>query len=200
MLIAALGLGGCGALTFTPDQVERRNTARYEGLSMKKMYSCISVDDEDATAPVEISTRDCYVAQHGVFRDEWNDYFLRAYKNRTTDRVTYEVHAILYHDSWQMPNVGAYIDPSYGDGNNVVEVEGSRVSNSMTCGDHGCLHQEHFKFEIGVRLLRYLSDNYNEKDNFKQVSIRVYTRRDSFLDFSFNQVELIGIYRMAQSI
>lgn len=74
-----------------------------------------------------------------------SDFFFRAYVDKTTAQISYQMYARLRAAQWVYWNEARMLS----DGN-LVTLEVDRITSDVSCSEHGCLHTE----DAGVTLTR----------------------------------------------
>jgi hypothetical protein len=91
-----------------------------------------------------------------------SDVFLRAYVDKTTGAVTYQLYAtVSFAGDWRFYNRINYELPGGG----VGEGQLSRVDSNANCGTYGCNLTEDVVFDVPEPLLRALASVYRPGGN-----------------------------------
>lgn len=179
-------LSGCA----TPSGVTKQSEQEFDSLSREFVRSCTTIKDEPLETSVEFSTQPCYQRKNGIMKVVWDDNLLRAFKDRKTGTLTFQVYTVLYYKDWLFP-----LSANFGAAN-VQSIKGTRVKSDVDCGLSNtlgyCVHTEHFLFNLPFDELVRIEERTQRDPQYKIWSYRIKTQSGVDMDRGFNVNELLG--------
>lgn len=167
ILVVLFGLSGCGttkqqtqnALTLTPEHF--KNTA--------------TVEDDDLEVTAIISTEKGSKRRQGLLHFVYEDNFLRAFIDKATDEVTYQVYQSIYYEAsdWRFYRKANYEAP---DGLKTADAKllKAPIAHGFDCPGHTssvCTYNEQVGFSVNREILDSIASTYEPnkgtKWNFK---------------------------------
>jgi len=167
ILVVLFGLSGCGttkqqtqnALTLTPEHF--KNTA--------------TVEDDDLVATAMITTRNGFRPRSGLLHFVYDDNFLRAFIDKKTGKVTYQVYQSIYYQAsdWRFYLKANYETPGGPESIDAKLVK-APLAHTFDCPGHTssvCTYNEHVGFPVDRELLDSIASMYepsrSDKWNFR---------------------------------
>ena len=187
----------------TPGQVAQESQDKFDSMTLESVKNCTQITDDKMSNTVKFNSQDCYTYVGGILRIRSStDYFVRAFKDKTSGSVIYQVYTQLTSSNWSYPYSASYLMPQADGKRELKQVEGDRLSagSDVSCSQYGCTHYEHFTFPLEREYLRKLSENF---DQLRAVSnsedFRIFRKAEGDHDFIININELVGVYRLVES-
>lgn len=88
-----------------------------------------------------------------------DDHFFRAFINKESKAVTYQLYAVLTHSSWVFWDQAKALI-----GDDLLDFEAIEIGTDVNCGQYGCTHYE----DVAVKVTRPLLDRMvNEGAKFR---------------------------------
>ena len=162
-LVVLFGLSGCGttrqqtqnALTLTPEHF--KNTA--------------IVEDDDLEVTAIVSTEKGSKRRQGLLHFVYEDNFLRAFIDKATDEVTYQVYQSIYYEAsdWRFYRKANYEAP---DGLKTADAKllKAPIAHGFDCPGHTssvCTYNEHVGFSVDRELLDSIASTYEPNKSVK---------------------------------
>lgn len=111
-----------------------------------------TVKDDRLETVATITTVNGYQLKQGLLDIVWNDHFLRAFVDKRSGKVRYQLYQVIYYrDAWRYYTMANY-ETSAGP----QSVEATVISRDvLSCsGSSGCTFVEHVAFDIPESVLR----------------------------------------------
>jgi len=118
----------------------------------------ITIKDDYLETSAEISTVNGWQQKDGILKVVNSDQFFRAFVNKKTGNVTYQVYQfVYYYGDWAFFNVVNFETPE-----GPVQKELTIINRDvLECTQYlGCRHVEHVGFDVDEKLLRTAASNY----------------------------------------
>ncbi len=134
------------------------DAAKYFALPMEHFRDTATLKDDPLDTIARIDTSKGYEFKHGWLGIVWEDAFLRAFIDKKTGRVTYQVYEIIpYTDTnWHFYQTANYEAPS-----GPVDVPVTIIDREVSdCSDGSCSYVEHVAFDAPESLLRAIAATY----------------------------------------
>lgn len=187
--LTALGwLAGCA----TPGQVQKQSVDEFNALTRDAIGTCATVKDDRLETSVTFTTLNCYQRKNGILKIVWDDNFLRAFKNKTTGAITFQVYTVLYYKDWLFPHMANFgVDT-------VQSVPGERIGSDVDCSQKSlyghCMHQEQFVFELPLDEITRIERKRAEHSGPMEWKYRLKTKAGVDADRILNADEILGLF------
>lgn len=152
VFLAAIVVSGCV-------NTMEREANRYTSITKEEAFDLITVRDDSLETRAEINTQDVFKAKSGLLGLTWDDNFLRAYIDKQTGHVTYQVYDRIYMKEWSYFYQVNYSSPSGTQTKDVVRV----ASDVESCSSNqfiGCTLREDVAWSIDRELLNEVAELY----------------------------------------
>ena len=155
-LIAVLGLSGCATREQRPESGLALTPEHFKRTAI--------LEEGDSEAPAVITTRNGFRRKQGLLHFVYDDNFLRAFIDKKTGKVTYQVYQSIYYQAsdWRFYLKASYEAP---DGPESVDAKLVRapLAHDFDCPDHTssvCAYNEHVGFPVDRDLLDSIASAY----------------------------------------
>lgn len=171
------------------------NENRFLSMDEKSIEQCLTIKNDDYEQNIQINSQNCYQAKHGLLGIVWEDQFIRAFKNKKTKSITFQIYTKLVNSDWMMPYA-----VNYRVGKQLKTVSGTRVGSDVKCTSMGCTHYEDFVFNIDDKDIEKIIQFSNQNKNSVSWQYRIKSQSGIDRDKNFNIAELIGAYKKIKEI
>ncbi len=163
ILVVLFGLSGCES---TEQQTQNALT-----LTPEHFKSTAIVEDDDLEVTAIISTEKGSKRRQGLLHFVYEDNFLRAYIDKETGEVTYQVYQSIYYQAsdWRFYLKANYETPDGLESAN-AELLKAPIAHGFDCPGHTstvCTYNEHVGFSVDRELLDSIASTYEENKSVK---------------------------------
>lgn len=151
-VLAAMILAGCAGGS-------QREAQRYADITKEQARLRITISDDRFEQKAEINTKEVFKLKGGLLGITWDDNFLRAYIDKKTGEVVYQVYDIIYMKEWSR-----YYEVSYDADGGTKTQELIRIDADVeSCSSNafiGCTLREDVAWIVDRKILDSVADKY----------------------------------------
>ncbi|MBT6767767.1 MAG: hypothetical protein HOA81_02100 [Opitutales bacterium] len=156
-LVALWGLSGC--------VTSKQQTENAQLLTPEHFKRTAIIEEGDSEATAIITTRNGFRRKQGLLHFVFDDNFLRAFIDKKTEEVTYQVYQSIYYQAsdWRF-YLKANYESSDGPESVVAKFVRAPLAHDLNCPDHTssvCAYNEHVGFPVYRELLDSIVSTYD---------------------------------------
>lgn len=152
------GLTSCATVT--------QEQAVKDAFSLTKDHfsNSVTIKDDALDVNATITTLNGYRAPRNYFLDSWSDNFIRAFVNKKTGAVTYQVYQIIHYrsPSWRFYNLANYETKTSPRQTSVTVIDRDVDCTGSSSRYSGCSYTEHIGFDVDEDLMKSIAASYVE--------------------------------------
>lgn len=183
-----LALTGCASL----DQEISKQSGTWAHLTKEHFSQATTLQDDALETVATFSTVRGF--QYSGMLGGWNDEFLRAFVDKKTGKVTYQLYQIMrYSDSgWHYYNRINYVMPDGTRTEPALVISRDVDCAGSTAGRRGCEYEEHVAIPLGEDAIRMMANSYSPEKPMA-LAYRVSSQSGNKFDGKLLDAEAAGL-------
>lgn len=174
-------------------QAADKQLERLFAMTVDDFAEAASIKDDEMEAVAEIDTEKGFKYKSGIFGSVVADGFVRAFVNKVTGQVKYQIYYYINNDgpSWLFINYANVMGA-----NGLEAIDTINIGRDVSCTRYGCNKLEQIAIPVGEQDMRWAANRVSEKG--KGLAVRLKTQVGRDLDFTIVAAEVAGLMKVVE--